>query len=194
MRDDILREFLRKFVTIYYLDDVYVFSRTLEKHLDHMRLVLQCFKDESLRLRLKKCFFGLQEMEYLGYTVCDRRIFVSTKKEKAVANSPMPTTQNEVRSFVQFYNFYARFIDHFSDLTAKLTELPRKSLPHKVTRTPARLEAFETLKLRLISTPCLILPEVSSDATLTVATNASSMGIAAVLLQDREGGLQLVSY
>jgi hypothetical protein len=62
------------------------------------------------------------------------------------------------------------FIHHFSDLTAPLTDLVRKSQPQKVTLTLASLEAFETLKLRLISAPYLILPEVSSDATLTVAT------------------------
>jgi hypothetical protein len=65
-----------------------------------------------------------------------------------------------------------------------LTELPRKSQPHKVTRTPACLEAFGILKLRLISSPCLILPEVSSDAMFTVAIYASTVGIATILLQD----------
>jgi hypothetical protein len=58
----------------------------------------------------------------------------------------------------------------------------------------ACLEAFETLKLRLISAPCLILPEVNSDATFTVATYASTLGSAAVLLQDEGGGPQPVSY
>jgi hypothetical protein len=56
------------------------------------------------------------------------------------------------------------------------------------------LEAFETIKLQLISAPCLILPEVSSDAIFTVATDASTMGIAACLLQDQGGGLQPISY
>jgi hypothetical protein len=75
-----------------------------------------------------------------------------------------------------------------------MTGLLGKSLPEKVTLTHPYLEAFETLKLRLISAPCLILQEVSSDATLTVATNASTMGIATVMLQDQGGGLQAVSY
>jgi hypothetical protein len=141
-----------------------------------------------------KCFFGLQEMEYLGYTLPAGKISVSTKNVEAVADWPMPKTQKEVRSFVQYCNFYARFIYHFSDLTAPLTDLLRKSQPQKVTLTPTCLEAFETLKLRLISAPCLILPEVSSDATFTVATNASTVGIATVLLQDQGGGLQPVSY
>jgi hypothetical protein len=100
-----------------------------------MRLVLQRFKEEGLKLRLKKCFFGLQEMEYLGFTVSTGKISVSTKKVEAVADWPVPTTQKEVRSFVEFCNFYARFIHHFSELTAPLTDLLRKSQPHKVTLT-----------------------------------------------------------
>jgi hypothetical protein len=133
-------------------------------------------------------------MEYLGYTISIGKILVSTKKVEAVADWPMPTTHKEVRCFVQFCNFHARFIHHFSDLTAPLTGLVRRSQPHKVTLSFACLEAFETLKLRLISAPCLILPEVGSDATFTVATHASTMKIAAIMLQDQGGGLQPVSY
>jgi hypothetical protein len=68
MMNYILRDFLHKFINVY-LNDVCIYSRTLEEHLKHMRLVLQRFKKEGLKFRLKKCFFGLQEMEYLGYTM-----------------------------------------------------------------------------------------------------------------------------
>jgi cell fate regulator YaaT (PSP1 superfamily) len=68
MMDDILRDFLHKFVTVY-LDDVCIYNRNMEEHLEHLRLVLQRFKNEGLKLRLKKCFFGLQEMEHLGCTL-----------------------------------------------------------------------------------------------------------------------------
>jgi hypothetical protein len=59
MMNDILRDFLHKFVTVY-LKDVCVLSRTMEEHMEHLRLVLvlQRFKEEGLKLRLKKCFFG----------------------------------------------------------------------------------------------------------------------------------------
>jgi hypothetical protein len=110
--------------------------------LEHLRLVLQKFHEEGLKQRLKKCFFGLQEMEYLGYTLSAGKISVSTKKVEAVADWPMPTTQEEARSFVQFCNFYTRFIHHFHDLTASFTDLLRKSLPRKVTLMPACLETF----------------------------------------------------
>ena len=89
-------------------------------------------------------------MEYHGYIVSAGKVSVLTKKVEAVVDWPVPKTQKEVRSFVQFCNFYARFIHHFSDLTAPLTDLLRKSKPQKVTLTLACLEAFETLKLRLI--------------------------------------------
>jgi hypothetical protein len=95
---------------------------------------------------------------------------------------------------MQFCNFYTKFIHRFSGLTAPLTDFLRKSQPPKVTLTLAYLEAVETLKLRLISAPCLILPEVSSDATLTVATDPSTVAIATIILQDQGGGLQSVSY
>jgi hypothetical protein len=124
-------------------------------------------------------------MEYLSYTVSAGKISVSTKTVEAVAYWPVPKTQKEVRSFVQFCKLFARFIHHFSDLTAPLTDLLMKSHPQKVTRTPACFKAFETLKLRLIPAPCLILPEVNSDATFTVATDASTVGIATVMVQDQ---------
>jgi hypothetical protein len=109
---------------------------------------------------------------------------VSAKKVETIADLPMPTTQKEVRSFVLFCKFYTRFIHHFNDLMAPLTDLLRKSQPQNVTLTHACLEAFKTPKLRLISAPCLILPEVSSDAMFTVATDAPAMGIATVHFQD----------
>jgi hypothetical protein len=79
MINDILRDFVHKFVIVY-LDDVCIYSRTLEEHMEQLRLVPQRLKEEGLKSRLKKCYFGLQKMEYLGYTVLAGKISVSTKK------------------------------------------------------------------------------------------------------------------
>jgi hypothetical protein len=75
----ILRDILRKFVTVY-LDDVCIYDRTVKEDQEHMRLVLQRFKEERLKSRLKKCFFGLKAMEYLGYTGSARKIFYFDKE------------------------------------------------------------------------------------------------------------------
>jgi hypothetical protein len=153
-----------------------------------MRLVLQRFKEKGMKFRLKKCFFGLLEMEYLGYTFSAGTISASTKKVEAVGDWRVRATQKEVRSLMQFCDFYAIFIHHFIDLSAPLTDLLRKFFPEKVTLTPICLEAFVTLKLRLVSAPCMILPEDSSDATFTVATHVATM-----LLHVKGGGFQSVS-
>jgi hypothetical protein len=75
----------------------------MKEHLvEHMRLAFQRFKEEGLKFRLKKCLFVLQQMEYFGYTVSTRKNSLSTKKVEAVADWPVPTTQKEIRIFVQF--------------------------------------------------------------------------------------------
>jgi hypothetical protein len=73
----------------------------MDEHLKHLRVVLQRFKEEGLKLRLKKGFFGLHKMDCFGYTMSGGKISVSTKKVEAVADWPLPTTQKVVRSFVQ---------------------------------------------------------------------------------------------
>jgi hypothetical protein len=74
MMNDTMRDFLHKFVTVY-LDDACACIRTLDEHMEHMRLVLHRFKEENLKSRLKKCFFGLHKMEYLGYTMSNDKFF-----------------------------------------------------------------------------------------------------------------------
>ena len=119
MINDILKPFLRKFVTVY-LDDICIYSNNYDDHIEHLRLVLAKLNEHNLKLQLKKCFFGMQSMEYLGYTVSAGKLFVSDSKVSAVRDWPIPKTQGDVRSFVQFANFYSKFIHHFIDLTAPL--------------------------------------------------------------------------
>jgi hypothetical protein len=99
------RDVLHKVVT-FYLNDVCVYMRMVDEHLEYLRLVLQRFKEEGLKLRLEKCFFGFQELDYLGYNVSAGRISVSTKRVEPVAEWHVPTTQKKVR---QLCNFYATF-------------------------------------------------------------------------------------
>jgi hypothetical protein len=81
--NDIFRDFLMKFVTVYMVD-VCVDNRMVEEHLRHVRRVLQRFKEEGLTLRLQKYFFGLPETEYLGYTVSGGKGSISTQKANVI--------------------------------------------------------------------------------------------------------------
>jgi hypothetical protein len=133
-------------------------------------------------------------MKYLGYIMSAGKNYGLIKKLKTVADSQVPTTEKAVSSVVQLCNFCAKFIHHFSNLTASLTNILRKSQPRKVTLTHGCLEAFETLNLRLISARYLILPEVCSDAMFIEDASASTMRIATVSWQDHGRGLQPLSY
>jgi hypothetical protein len=126
MMNDILRDFLHKFVTVY-LDDVFLCSRTLEDNMEHLRIVLHRFKEEGLKLRLKKCFFGLQEMEYLGYTVSACKISVSTKESRGRCR-PASAQDGEGRSqfrtvlqlICQIYSSFQRPYGSIDGLAAKV--------------------------------------------------------------------------
>jgi hypothetical protein len=124
MMNDILRDLLHKFVTVY-LDYVCISSRTMEEHMEHLRLVLQRFKEEDLNLRLKKCFFGLQEMECLGYTVSVGHISVSTKKVEAVADGPVPTKGgSQFRTVLQLLcQIYSSFQRPYGSIDGLTTEV-----------------------------------------------------------------------
>ena len=100
----------------------------------------------------------------------------------------MPETQKQIKSFVQFCSYYGKFIHHFSECAAPLTDLCRKNLPGQVVHTEATISAFESLKARMIAAPVLIIPKVGQDAEFVVATDASQVGIAGVLLQDDDTG------
>jgi hypothetical protein len=78
-----LRDFLQKFAIVY-IDDVCIYNRTLEEHMEHLLRVLQRFKEEGHKLRFKNFFFGLQEMEYHGCTISGEKLSVSRKKVEAV--------------------------------------------------------------------------------------------------------------
>jgi hypothetical protein len=143
----------------------------------HTRLVLQSLKEDGLQLRLiNKCVFRLQEMENMGYSLSLKKNPFQQRKSRRLH---IGQCLRRKRKFAVSCNSY------FSDLVSPLTDFLRKSLPQEVTLTPAWLEAYDTLKLRLISAPCLICPKVSFDATFAVATNASTVGIAAISLYDQ---------
>jgi hypothetical protein len=190
----VLDPYIHLFVIVY-SDDIRIYSNSPEEHLAHLRKVLTKLRENKLFIKMPKCFWAKIETEYIGFIVGSSSVRTSPSKLTAVKDWPLPETQKQVKSFVVFCSFYRKFIHHFADCSAPLTDLCRKSLPGKVAHSDTTRTAFETLKARMISAPMLLIPKSGHYAEFVVATDASKVGIAGVLLQeDSDGHLRPCAY
>lgn len=122
--NEVLKRLLGKFV-IFYLDDIIIFSKTKEEHLEHIRQVLQRLKEEKLPINLKKCSFMKEELVYLGFVISTDGLKMDPKKVKAILDWPTPKNVSKVRSFHGLASFYRKFIKNFSAVGNAMTETIR---------------------------------------------------------------------
>ena len=106
-----------------YLDDVIIFSRTEEEHLEQMRVVFDQFQEHGLKLKPSKCEVFKTEINYLAHQVCKRGVLPSKKNLEAIAQCPPPDTYTKVKSFVGLVGHYRCFIKGFANIAAPLYDL-----------------------------------------------------------------------
>src|SRR6266511_2123677 len=189
LMNDVFREFLDDFVIVY-LDDILIYSKTREEHLQHLHHVLQTLRKHHLYAKFSKCEIFKQKVEYLGHYISSEGISVDLRKVNAVKEWPMPSNVSELRSFLGLTSYYRKFIKSFSIIAAPLTMLLHKDQPYKWNE--AQQLAFDELKRQLTSAPILLLPDPTKPFTVT--TDASDIAIGAVLSQDQGRGDQPVAY
>ena len=175
---------LNRKVCLDYLDDIIVTGETFSEHLVNLRLVLLRLRDAGLRLKSRKCYFAMKEVEYLGYRVSESGISADPVKVRAVNDFPRPRDLKRVRSFLGLASYYRRFIPEFSKIAAPLYCLTRKDAPF--IWTDACEKAFVELKTLLTNAPILAFPNFSRDFHLE--TDASGLGLGAVLSQEQSDG------
>jgi len=176
----VLHTFIGKFVVVYF-DDILIYSKNLNEHLDHLRNVLSVLRSEQLYANLKKCTFCIEKIVFLGYVVTAQGIEMDEEKVKAIRDWPTPKSVSEVRSFHRLASFYRRFVKDFNTIAAPLTEIVKRSVGFKW--NDEQDEAFNLLKDKLCSTLVLALPDFTR--AFEVECDASGIGIGAVLRQDK---------
>ena len=190
LMNNILRPYLDKFVVVY-LDDICIYSRTPEEHLEHVDKVLTLLEQHRIYLGLDKCAFGKAEMGFLGHIISNNGIKVDPAKVEAVTSWPTPRSVKDVRAFLGLTGYYRRFVKNYSRIALPLTELTKKDHGWKWSDSHEGA-AFRELKEALTSTPVLVTPD--PELPYEVYTDASDFALGAVLLQDHGHGLQPVAY
>ncbi|WVZ83582.1 hypothetical protein U9M48_030714 [Paspalum notatum var. saurae] len=162
LMNEVLRPFIGKFVVLYF-DDILIYSKSFDEHLDHLRAVFVALRDARLFANLEKCTFCTDRVGFLGYIVTPQGIVVDEKKIDAIRSLPTPTTITQVRNFLGL----AGVTFHWGATQEK---------------------ALNTLKDKLTHAPLLQLPDFGK--TFELECDASGIGIGGVLLflQEAHGG------
>ncbi|KAG1952338.1 hypothetical protein F2P79_010259 [Pimephales promelas] len=177
--DEVLRDFLGKFVLVY-IDDILIYSKNPAEHQRHVSLVLQRLREFTLFLKAEKYTFYQTTVDFLGYVLSDRGVEMDKSKTETIMSWPTPTSVKELQRFLGFANFYRRFINQNSLLIAPLTSL-LKGKPKTLKWTPVAEDAFTSLKSAFTTAPLLHHPD--PERPFVVEVDASTTGVGGVLSQ-----------
>ncbi|SSD61661.1 related to Transposon Ty3-G Gag-Pol polyprotein [Saccharomycodes ludwigii] len=173
-----------------YLDDILVFSKSKEEHLNHLDVVLDRLKSEGLIAKLKKCHFLQSSVEFLGYQISAGKIEPLQGKTDAICAFPTPRSVKEAQRFLGMVNYYRRFIKGCSIIARPINTFISGEATWGVTQD----KALKSLKRALQEQPVLIPFDVTASYRLT--TDACKYGVGAVLeeLDENKNPVGTVSY
>ncbi|KAK3539355.1 hypothetical protein QTP70_003840 [Hemibagrus guttatus] len=188
----VFQDILGKWV-IAYIDDILVYSTSLEEHMRHVWEVLSRLQWHCLFVKPEKCEFHQTRMLFLGYVITRQGVEMDVTKVQAVTEWSSPSTVKELQHFLGFDNFYRWFICNYSSVAGPLTSL-LKGKPWRLAWTDQAQAAFQQLKECFTTTPILCHPD--PDLSFVVEVDASSSGIGAVLSQrhGEPGKLHLCAF
>ena len=169
-----------------YIDDVLITGATREEHLRNLAEVLRRFREQGIRLKLDKCRFLQDSVEYLGHKIDAQGLHTTDSKLQAIREAPPPTNVQELRAYLGLLNYYCRFIPNRATLSQPLNNLLVKDVPWKWTDECAK--AFERSKDTLVSSS--VLTHHDPALPLKLAGDASSYGVGAVISHVMEDGTE----
>ena len=145
---------LDQFVVVF-ADNISIYFKSEEEHEGHLRIVIRALRDHQLYAKFSKCEFLLADVRFLGHVVSALGVSLDSEKVEVVMSWERPKSIFEIHSFLGLVGYYMRFIEDFSLLTALMTKLTWKEVKFEWNDLCQR--AFQELKMRLTSTPILIV-------------------------------------
>lgn len=185
---------------IIYLDDVLIFAKNFDQHIDRLQNVFQRLREAGIKLSPNKCSLFQTELKFLGHIITKNGIQTDPNKIVAVQNWKRPESVTEMRSFLGFCNYYRKFIKDYAELVSPLESLlknedlnNKKKEPNRKLRwTTIETSVFIKLKSALTEAPVLAFPDPKSEFILD--TDASHEAMGAVLSQVQNGEERVIAY
>lgn len=162
-----------------FFDDILIYNKTWEEHLQHLEEVLRILKEQQFYAKLSKCEFGLAEMLYLGHIIGVDGVKVHEEKIRAIRDWSVPKDVTVLRAFLGICTYYRKFVKGFSQLAASLIDLTKKGA---FAWTDGAQSTFDCLNEVMSSCLMLALPNFSQS--FTMECDASGEGIGVVLSQN----------
>ena len=188
--NDTLREFLDDFC-IAYLNDILIYSEIEAEHEIHIKRILQKLREVELQVDIIKCEFHVNRVSYLSLIIIIEGIKMNLVKIEIIVQWSSLINVKDVQSFLEFANFYRRFIYGYSRLVSPLTRLTRKNV-FFVWNTKCQA-AFETLKKAF--TFDVILRHYDPDREIIMKIDASDFVSEEILFQyDEQSELHPIAY
>ncbi len=189
MMNDIFQDLIGEGKVTIYLDDILIFSKTLDEHRRIVKCVLQRLRENKLFLKAKKCEFEVLETEYLGVIISKDSVRMDPVKVAGIAEWPTPTKKKELQLFLGFTNFYRKFIKNYSKVVKALTQLTGLTA---WTWGKPQEDTFKELKHRMAEDVILAIP--NDDDPFRVEADASEGAVSAVLSQQQNGVWHPVAF
>jgi len=126
MMNKVFMEELDKFVVVF-IDDILVYSATVEEHEQHLRVVLEKLRQNQLYANSSKCEFWREEVTFLGHILTTEGVSVDPTKIEAIEEWEQPHNATDIWSFLGFAGYYRRFIENFSKIAKPMTNLLKET-------------------------------------------------------------------
>ncbi|MBW0527533.1 hypothetical protein O181_067248 [Austropuccinia psidii MF-1] len=165
---------------VVYIDNIIIYSERWEDHAQYIDRVLSKFTLINLKVSLKKCNFGQQELIALGHQISGLSLTIDQNKVAEVLQKPVPKSIKEMQSFLGFASYYRNQIRNFAHITSSLYRLCSKDVVFEITKE--RRDAYESIKHELTNAPVHIFPDYELPFKLYIDA-ACSQGLGAALHQ-----------
>ena len=167
-----------------YMDDMVLYADDEDQLEERLRKVFKRFQERGLTLNKDKCVLGLKQIEILGHVISGEGIKPDPKKVEAINKAPRPENVTLLRSFLGTCGFLMKFIPNYANISEPLRRLTRKGQEWQWNSETEK--SFNDMKRAMVSQPCLAYFKL--DAQTTVISDASPIGLGAVLLQKQSNG------